>query len=48
MSVYDYPLYYEIAFGYQHVKAQVDYFEAVAKKFCQRLLQASFSGAFRE
>lgn len=39
MSVYDYPLYYEIAFSYQEVKRQVDYFETVAKKFCKRQAQ---------
>jgi len=33
MSVYDYPLYYEIAFSYQEFKKQVDFFEEVAKKF---------------
>jgi SAM-dependent methyltransferase len=36
MSAYDYPLYYEIAFSYQEVKRQVDFFQAVAKKFCDR------------
>ena len=33
MSVYDQPLYYEIAFSYQDVKGQVDFFEEVAKKY---------------
>lgn len=33
MSVYDQPLYYEIAFSYQDVKRQVDFFEEVAKKY---------------
>jgi SAM-dependent methyltransferase len=33
MNVYDYPLYYEIAFSYQEVKRQADFFEEVAKKF---------------
>ncbi len=33
MSVYDQPLYYEIAFSYQEVKKQVDFFEEVAKKY---------------
>jgi len=32
MSVYDQPLYYEIAFSYQDVQRQVNYFEEVAKK----------------
>jgi len=32
MSVYDQPLYYEIAFSYQEVKRQADYFEEVARK----------------
>jgi len=35
MSAYDYPLYYEIAFSYQDVKRQVDFFERVARKFCR-------------
>lgn len=35
MSAYDYPRYYEIAFSYQDVKRQVDFFERVAKKFCK-------------
>jgi SAM-dependent methyltransferase len=35
-SAYDYPLYYEIAFGYQEVKRQVDFFQTVTKKFCKR------------
>jgi len=35
MSAYDHPLYYEIAFSYQDVKRQVDFFERVAKKFCK-------------
>lgn len=35
MSAYDYPQYYEIAFSYQDVKRQVDFFERVAKKFCK-------------
>jgi len=34
MSAYDYPLYYEIAFSYQEVKRQVDFFQTVAKRFC--------------
>lgn len=34
MSAYDHPLYYEIAFSYQEVKRQVDYFQTVVKKFC--------------
>lgn len=33
MSVYDQPLYYEIAFSYQDVQGQVDFFEDVAKKY---------------
>jgi SAM-dependent methyltransferase len=33
MSVYDQPLYYEIAFSYQEVKKQVDFFEEVTKKY---------------
>ncbi|MDI6847944.1 MAG: hypothetical protein QMD23_07470 [Candidatus Bathyarchaeia archaeon] len=33
MSVYDQPLYYEIAFSYQDVKGQVDFFDEVAKKY---------------
>lgn len=35
MSAYDYPQYYEIAFSYQDVKRQVDFFEEVARKFCK-------------
>jgi hypothetical protein len=31
--VYDQPLYYEIAFSYQDVKRQVDFFEEVARKY---------------
>lgn len=33
MSVYDQPLYYEIAFSYQEAKRQADYFEEVARKY---------------
>jgi SAM-dependent methyltransferase len=33
MNVYDYPLYYEIAFSYQEAKRQADFFEEAAKKF---------------
>jgi SAM-dependent methyltransferase len=33
MSVYDWPLYYEIAFSYQQVKKQIDFFEEVAKRY---------------
>jgi SAM-dependent methyltransferase len=33
MSVYDQPLYYEVAFSYQQIKKQVDFFEKVAKKY---------------
>jgi SAM-dependent methyltransferase len=33
MGVYDWPRYYEIAFSYQQVKKQVDFFEEAAKKF---------------
>jgi SAM-dependent methyltransferase len=36
VSVYDHPLYYEIAFSYQEVKRQVDFFETVAQRFCRR------------
>jgi len=36
MSAYDNPLYYEIAFSYQEVKSQVDFFEEVIKKFFKR------------
>jgi len=35
MNAYDYPQYYEIAFGYQDVKRQVDFFEEVGKKYCK-------------
>lgn len=33
MGVYDHPEYYEVAFSYQEVKRQVDYFERVLKKY---------------
>jgi SAM-dependent methyltransferase len=33
MGVYDEPLYYEIAFSYQQVKKQVDFFVEAAKKY---------------
>jgi SAM-dependent methyltransferase len=33
MDTYDEPLYYEIAFSYQQVKKQVDFFEKAAEKF---------------
>jgi SAM-dependent methyltransferase len=36
VSVYDYPQYYEIAFSYQEVKKQVDYFETLIEKHCKR------------
>ena len=36
MSVYDYPQYYEIAFSYQEVKRQIDYFETLIEKYCKR------------
>jgi SAM-dependent methyltransferase len=36
MSVYDCPKYYEIAFSYQEVKRQVDYFETLIAKYCRR------------
>lgn len=36
MNVYDYPMYYEIAFSYQEVKKQADFFETVAKRFCRK------------
>jgi SAM-dependent methyltransferase len=35
MSVYDQPLYYEIAFSYQEAKRQADYFEEVAKRYAK-------------
>lgn len=40
MSAYDFPLYYEIAFSYQEVKRQVDFFQTVAKKFCKKEVQS--------
>lgn len=39
MSAYDHPRYYEIAFSYQDVKRQVDFFEEVAEKFCKARLK---------
>jgi SAM-dependent methyltransferase len=33
MNAYDWPSYYEIAFGYQQVNKQVDFFEEASKKF---------------
>jgi len=33
MGAYDHPEYYEIAFSYQDVKRQVDYFETVSKRY---------------
>lgn len=34
MNVYDWPCYYEIAFSYQQVSKQVDFFEEASKRFC--------------
>jgi SAM-dependent methyltransferase len=34
MGAYDHPLYYEVAFSYQEVERQVDYFEEIIRKFC--------------
>jgi SAM-dependent methyltransferase len=33
MRIYDYPLYYEIAFSFFDVKQQIDFFESIVKKF---------------
>lgn len=35
MSVYDQPLYYEIAFSYQDAKRQVDFFEEGIRRYCK-------------
>lgn len=39
MDVYDYPMYYEIAFSYQEVKKQVDLFETVVRKFGKKSIR---------
>lgn len=33
MKIYDYPLYYEIAFSFFDVKQQIDFFEIIIEKF---------------